>query len=61
VKGLDRIDLLAQRYYQDPTYWWVIAKANEFEILPTDLNVGEEIVIPSPRYVRQGLFTSARN
>ena len=25
----DRFDTLAQRYYQDPTLWWIIAKANE--------------------------------
>jgi|TARA_R100000084_G_scaffold7608_1_gene2693 hypothetical protein len=25
----DRFDTLAQRYYEDPTLWWIIAKANE--------------------------------
>lgn len=52
VIGSDRIDLLAQRYYQDPVLWWVIAWANDMEILPTDLKVGEDIRIPSPKFVQ---------
>lgn len=24
----DRLDLLANRYYSDPTLWWIIAEAN---------------------------------
>tara|TARA_R100000008_G_C3552103_1_gene151037 strand:- start:338 stop:649 length:312 start_codon:yes stop_codon:yes gene_type:complete len=24
----DRLDILANRYYKNPTYWWVIAEAN---------------------------------
>jgi len=27
-KKLERLDLLAYEYYQDPRYWWIIAKAN---------------------------------
>ena len=25
----DRFDMIAQRYYNDSTLWWIIAKANE--------------------------------
>jgi len=25
----DRFDIMAQRYYNDSTLWWIIAKANE--------------------------------
>ena len=25
----DRFDIIAQRYYNDSTLWWIIAKANE--------------------------------
>ena len=25
----DRFDTLAQRYYENPNLWWIIAKANE--------------------------------
>jgi hypothetical protein len=55
----DRIDLLSQRFYQDPRLWWVIAAANDMEILPTDLNEGDQLIIPSPRYVKQELFKQA--
>ena len=62
VVANDRIDTLATRYYEDPNFWWVIAVANGFEILPTALNLGETITIPSPRFVRQALMknTSGR-
>jgi len=59
VRKPDRIDLLAQRFYKDVRLWWVIAVANDMEIIPTDLNEGDEIRIPSPRYVKQELFKKA--
>jgi hypothetical protein len=59
VVGPDRIDLLAHRYYGDSRAWWVIAVANGLEELPTELNVGEFLRIPSPRYVQQVLFKKA--
>lgn len=59
VTGVDRIDLLAHKYYQDSRLWWVIAVANDFEDLPTELNVGDEIRVPAPRYVHQVLFKKA--
>lgn len=51
----DRIDSLAQQYYGDPVLWWVIAMANDLEILPTDLLTGRVLRIPSPTYVLQQL------
>ena len=41
----DRFDTLAQRYYEDPNLWWIIAKANGITgkaVLP----LGEVIRIP---------------
>lgn len=57
VKNDDRIDLLATTFYGDPNLWWVIANANGMEILPTDLQPGTLIRIPSPVYVSDVLFT----
>lgn len=31
----DRLDLLAYRYYGDPTKWWVVADANR-DLLPVE-------------------------
>jgi len=59
VMGPDRMDLLAHRFYRDARLWWVIAVANDMEELPTALNVGDDIRIPSPRYVTQVLFKKA--
>ena len=56
VKGGERIDRLATRFYGSPHLWWVIAIANGLEILPTDLNEGDIISIPSPRFVTQEIF-----
>lgn len=60
VSYTDRIDLLATTYYQDPNFWWVIAVANGMEVLPTDLQPGAVIRIPSPRYVANVLFGRER-
>lgn len=57
VRGTDRIDLLANSRYGDPVLWWVIARANNLELLPVQLTVGSQIRIPSARYVQQVLFT----
>lgn len=61
VAASDRIDLLAYKFYGDPVLWWVIALANDMELLPTDLHESDVIRIPSPRYVNQELFLKARN
>lgn len=61
VKGHDRIDLLAYNFYSDPILWWVIAAANDMELLPSELNEGDILKIPSPRYVLQVLFRKASN
>jgi len=53
VLAADTLDALAFRYYGAELYKHVIAAANGMEIEPTDLNQGETIRIPSPRYVLQ--------
>ena len=49
-KQSDRFWKLANKYYGDPEYWWVIARYNE---LPTEshLDNGDTIVIPFPLQV----------
>lgn len=59
VTSSDRIDLLAHRFYGDSVLWWVIAVANDLELLPTELVVGSALRIPSPSYVKRELFTGA--
>ena len=55
----DRIDLLAQRYYQDPGLGWVILWANDIEIAPLELDIGLVLIVPSPQYVRGRLAAGA--
>src|SRR5579863_539215 len=55
VLGADTIDGLANKFYGDPVFWWVIASVNNMEILPTDLKEGSIIRVPSPRYVTSQL------
>jgi hypothetical protein len=59
VKGPDRIDTLANQFYNDSRLWWVIAVANDMEDVMAAFNVGVQLRIPSPRYVTQLLFKSA--
>lgn len=56
-KGVsERIDRIATRFYGNPRLWWVIAVANDIEIHPTDLNEGDTLRIPAPRFVLQELI-----
>ena len=42
----DRLDTLAQRYYNDSSLWWVIAKANEISRGQIGLDPEKLIRIP---------------
>lgn len=60
VSSTDRIDLLAHRYYGDSRLWWVIAWANNLEILPTDMKPNMQLRIPSKDYIENELLRRAR-
>lgn len=60
-KAGDRIDLVARRIYGDPVLWWVLAVANDIELVPVDLEEGTLLRVPSPRYVNQALIPKARD
>jgi len=47
----DRIDRLARKFYGSDDLWWIIALANNMELLPCDLNPNTVIRIPSQRRV----------
>ena len=38
---------LADQYYGDPQYWWVIAWYN-LRPLDTDFNLGDIVIVPTP-------------
>lgn len=59
-KSNDQIDLVANRFYGDPVLWWVLALANDIEIVPIQLDEGKLLKVPSPRYVTQILLPRAR-
>lgn len=60
VQSGDRIDTIAQTYYQDPTLGWVICLANDIERPPLGMNPGTLLRIPSPRYVRETYIQGIR-
>lgn len=43
----DRLDTLANTYYNDPTLWWVIAAANNIHTAPIGLREGTILRIPA--------------
>tara|TARA_Y100001963_G_scaffold160122_1_gene268022 strand:+ start:3883 stop:4188 length:306 start_codon:yes stop_codon:yes gene_type:complete len=43
----DRLDLLAYRYYQTPSLWWIIAHANKLGKKGMSINPGLQIRIPT--------------
>lgn len=43
----DRLDLLANEYYQDPSMWWVIALKNDMTEIDISMKEGIVLRIPS--------------
>lgn len=60
VEGSDRFDTIAHRFYGQSSLWWVIALANDLELVPFGVLAGDQIRIPSPRYIFQVYFPSTR-
>ena len=42
-----RLDLLSFDYYGTVDYWWVIAYINDIRQIPTELNIGRELRMPT--------------
>tara|TARA_Y100000310_G_scaffold84904_2_gene81762 strand:- start:4089 stop:4385 length:297 start_codon:yes stop_codon:yes gene_type:complete len=42
----DRLDTLAQKYYQDVSLWWIIAKANNLDQAHIGLETDKQLRIP---------------
>ena len=43
----DRYYKLADQYYDDPTYWWIVAWYNQ-RPLETDIGIGNIVYVPLP-------------
>ena len=43
----DRLDILASRYYNDKTLWWIIATANNLNDASLSIAPGTQMRIPS--------------
>ena len=56
VKENDRLDLLAQYYYNNPRRWWRIADANPEVVFAGDLVISNKVgtVILIPRAIEPG-------
>jgi hypothetical protein len=48
-KDTDRIDLLAQQFYNDPSWWWRIMDVNPEYSDPNNIPVGALLRIPNDR------------
>ena len=42
----DRLDNLAQKYYNDVSLWWILAKANNLDAAHIGLEMDKQIRIP---------------
>jgi hypothetical protein len=60
VTAIDRLDTLAYQFYGASLNWWIIAVANGMELIEVELNLGQTLRIPSPRYVRENLFAKTK-
>ena len=54
VRAIDiaRPDLIAYRYYEDVTLWWVIAIYNGIQNPITDMEVGDVLAIPHRNLIK---------
>jgi hypothetical protein len=43
----DRLDLLASKYYNNASYWWVISVANNLNDASLSIEPGRQLRIPS--------------
>ena len=43
----DRLDVLALKYYNDQTLWWIIATANNLNDASYSIEAGKQLRIPS--------------
>jgi hypothetical protein len=43
----DRLDLLASKYYGNPTYWWIISVANNLNEASLSIEPGKQLRIPA--------------
>ena len=43
----DRLDILANKYYNDPSLWWIIAVANNLNEASLSIEPGIQMRIPS--------------
>lgn len=46
TQGGDRLDTLANQFYEDPSLWWIIATANNIHDAPFNLPDGTILRIP---------------
>lgn len=52
---MGRLDLIAFDFYQDVSLWWIIAVANDIQVVPDGMKLGMQIRIPPIYQVRKYL------
>lgn len=51
-----RLDTISQKVYGDPELWWVIALANDLQLIPTEMKRGMMLRIPASEFVFKTLL-----
>jgi len=52
---IGRIDLIAWKFYEEVSWWWVIALVNHITNPLTDLKIGDVLLIPRKDFVTQAI------
>lgn len=55
----DRIDRLSRRFYGTHDLWWVIAIANDINLIPSDFKENVDLRIPSTKRVFNDILRDA--
>lgn len=56
VEDDERIEMIAEKYYGNQEWWWIIAYRNNLGLFPVALIPGQTLVIPDPAVVRGKMF-----
>ena len=55
ISDIGRLDLIAWKYYQEVSWWWVIAYYNSIANQLTDMVVGNLLIIPYKEIIAEAI------
>lgn len=58
ASDIGRLDLVAWKFYQNVSWWWVIARYNSIQNALTDMIIGQVLLVPNKEIVTEAMEKS---